>query len=260
MFDQTIRGAQTGQFVIKPGEYLPINSAGEFVRCLAATDIFKVSVNGGSAMFFAEGIEYVTPPMVEYQGFELINETASDITVLMAWGFGEFHDNRLTASGDLKVVNAAGQTLKVDDDQTQAALATLNGKTDTVKAAVDLAKLAVDAVTAALVNANSKRNALTPLSGAQYHVNAGGGTVEVVTAAANVNGILIRYAHCPGVHSSGNQQSNVRANGAYLLEGAAGPDKLSATSVRDLVLSPGINLTTHSSGLSASAYVFYQLL
>lgn len=182
MLNTNIRGAQTGSFIIPANGRIEINSAGEFVRCLEASDIFYVSINNsGSEMYFTAGIEWTTPALETYQTLVLINKTAAPITVIMAWGFGEYKDGRLTASGNLTVVNAPADKLDVDDADTQTALAALQAQTTAEFLAL----------TNLLKNDQLKRSSLTPLGASAAGCN-NVASATLVTPAANANGLIIR--------------------------------------------------------------------
>lgn len=175
--DKVIRGSQTADFTIPAGGRLPVGSQGQYVRCLAASGPFYISINGGSELFFASGIQWRADGLETYSQFDLINKSGAPVTVTIAWGFGEYTDGRLTATGNLTVVNAPATVLKVDDDESQVQLSAIATKI------TDLETL--------LKNDRLQRNALTTLQGATL-VSVINATTTVVSAAANVNGVIIR--------------------------------------------------------------------
>ena len=168
--DRITRGAQSSTFVIGAGDRVPVMGQAQFVRCLEANGPFYVSVNNGQEMYFASGIQYTAPGLEDFQEYALINKSGAPVTVTMAWGFGELTDNRLTATGNLSVINAPATKLDVDDADTQTALAS---------------------ILAMLQNDELQRKPLTTLQGATL-VSVLNATTTVVTAGANVNGVIIR--------------------------------------------------------------------
>lgn len=175
--DKVIRGSQTADWTIPAGGRIPIGSQGQYVRCLEASGPFYISINGGSDLFFASGIQWRADGLETFSEFHLINKSGAPVTVTLAWGFGEYTDGRLTATGNLTVVNAPASVLKVDDDESQVHLAAINGN--------------IADIEALLINDRLKRSPLTTLQGATL-VSVLNATTTVVTAGANVNGVIIR--------------------------------------------------------------------
>lgn len=114
--DQPIRGAQTGTFVLAAGETKTIASAGEFIRCLAATADFKIAIQGASPMYFASGLQWRAEALTQYDQIDIINDTGVFLTVTMAWGFGELTDSRLNFVGGIlqTKLDSTGNTVKID--------------------------------------------------------------------------------------------------------------------------------------------------
>ncbi len=165
-----MRGAQSSQFVIPANDRITIQGQGQFIRCLEANGVFTVSVSHGQEMYFQSGISYTSPDFEDYTEFAMINRTGVPVTVIIAWGFGTVTDNRLTATGNLFVINAPATTLKVDDDETQVQLVNIQNQQ---------------------ANRSAKRTPLTDLTNtSRFRVS--GATTTVLTAAANVNGAIIR--------------------------------------------------------------------
>lgn len=82
-------------------------------------------------------------------------------------------------------------------------------------------KTAIEAVTTALSSDDSKRTALTTLTGSTYAAQSGTGTNNVVTGGANVNGVIIRHGLVVGQSNSTNR-GQILVGGNPLLDSFAG--------------------------------------
>ena len=105
-----LRGAETTPFTIPAGGQLSIAATGEFVRCISADANFEISFNSGPKVFMASGISRRTYKNQEFSSFELYNTTGSDIDVVLAWGYGDLEDGRLTVTGALNIAQASKRT------------------------------------------------------------------------------------------------------------------------------------------------------
>jgi len=97
-----IDSADTGLFTIPANSFINIPAYGEFIGCLESDANFEVQLNNGNTFFFAGGLEY-RPPGLQIETAKLINNSGSDIDVLMAWGAGSLNDRRLTSTSPLLI-------------------------------------------------------------------------------------------------------------------------------------------------------------
>ncbi|WP_296996328.1 MULTISPECIES: hypothetical protein [unclassified Thalassospira] len=88
---------------IAAGDTFAINRQGRSVTCLSASDDLEIVIDDGSRSFFTAGIsmEFDEP----FSKVQLHNPTAGPVTFLIATAMGKVDDNRLTASGNLKVLD-----------------------------------------------------------------------------------------------------------------------------------------------------------
>lgn len=114
MTNTILRGASVKVFTIPAMDRIELNGPGEFIACLEATDKIHVSLNNGGEFIFGSGQYYRCPDLMQYQLIGIENRTAAPIVITFAWGSGEYQDRRLTATGNLQVVNPAGQNLDVE--------------------------------------------------------------------------------------------------------------------------------------------------
>lgn len=231
--DKVIRGSQTADFTIPAGGRLPIGSQGQYVRCLAASGPFYISINGGSELFFASGIQWRADGLETYTQFDLINKSGAPVTVTIAWGFGEYTDGRLTATGNLTVVNAPASVLKVDDDESQTLLTTINTN--------------IGDIESLLQNDRLKRTPLTTLLGAT-RATYNNVSPTIVSGAANVNGVIIRFLHL-GSTSAVNTSFSIGGIPLIQMRGDAdgGDPQVWLT---DLFIQPGLSISAVLSAFS----------
>lgn len=85
-----------------------IDANGVYVACLDATGDFSMAFDDSPSFPFEPGLKVDLPKGAETNGVRVINEGGADIVVTLAFGHGDFHDGRLTASGTLDVQGAAG--------------------------------------------------------------------------------------------------------------------------------------------------------
>lgn len=248
MLQGSILDAQSEEFTIPANGQLNVPIGGEFVRCLEATDNFKIAVNGGAKLYFASGMEYRPPNIDGFDSFTMYNETGTDIDVVMGWGAGDLNDNRLTASGNLHVQNVVGEKLNVDDADTQAAIASL-------EIAVDSVTAEVTAINALLQSDIDQRQALTTLAGASYAEVTTATTTTVVTAGANTNGVIIRQAMIASNNSGTTVQITVGGNS--LMYTQAG---YSCFSIQNIYVPAGNAIAIQSGGVNTKALIWYEVL
>lgn len=230
-----MRGAQSGQFVIPAGGRVPVQGQGQFIRCLEADGQFFVSVNNGAELYFASGISFVAPAFEDYTEYALINKTGLPVTVIMAWGFGEVSDNRLTATGNLFVINAPATTLKVDDDETQVKL---------------------DSVLAMMQNSKNQRAPLNTLAGATYAGGTATGTI-LSAAANNGSGVIIRRAL---LTPSGSGTTCSIAVGGNAIMRATGLTSFAFNdNIEGVFVPPGTAITANVTG-TANFDIWYEVL
>lgn len=233
--DRITRGAQSSTFVIGSGQRIPVMGQAQFVRCLEANGPFSVSINNGQELYFASGIQYTAPGLEDFQEFALINKSGGPVTVTMAWGFGELTDNRLTATGNLSVINAPATVLKVDDDESQVTLA---------------------AILAMLGNDRLQRETLTTLQGATL-VSVLNATTTVVTAGANVNGVIIRSVN---LFSGSNVTAYLQIGATKLLQTGYSSGAAVNCERMNLFIPPGNQIILSGGNTSSGGNMAYEVL
>lgn len=105
-----------------------------------------------------------------------------------------------------------------------------------------------------LKDSRLKRKALTTLEGASF-ASINNTTTTLVTAGANVNGIIIRRALCIATTVGGSGSLNVGGNSLCAVSGADYKD-----SVENVRIPAGVALAATSSSAGMSVLVWYEVL
>ena len=84
------------------------------------------------------------------------NTSGSTNNVRIEVGYGDFIDNTSTINGSIQASQPSGETYKVDDDQTQAALGDVNDKLDTANTNLGDIEADIEATNTALTATNNK--------------------------------------------------------------------------------------------------------
>lgn len=250
-----IRGAETHKYIVPVGGSVDVGASGEFVRCLSATDDFGLSINGGARMYFSANLQFRCAGTEQYNSFTLHNTGNTTLEVLIAYGFGEVTDDRIGISG----------TVTTSDTGTQAAigaLATQNGndandlknKVDAVSAAVGNAEGKIDALIALMQNDVALRKPVTTLENCSY-AGITNASTEIVSAAANVNGIIIRAAT---IATSGNT-ATLSSDGEVVSRVMGASGTAQALFIENIFIPAGRNLLANT-GSTSSVYIWYEVL
>lgn len=251
---QNIRGALSSKYTVPAGQSMPVQVAGEFVRCLEASEKFKLSISGGAAVYFDSGIQWTARSPEQFDEFIIINESANPLTVVMAWGYGEFVDNRLAVSGTIRVDNVSGDKLDVEDYYTKTFLPDIKNYADWTYNNSQALVQQADESSAYWKSRNFSPK--TPLTNASF-ASVNNATTTIVTAGANVNGVIIRHAALSSESSSGG--ATLKVNGNDLLRTTGGTAGLQNQTVRDIYVPPGWSISA-TAGAAGYVNVFYEVL
>lgn len=136
---------------------------------------------------------------------------------------------------DVAIVNAEGDKLDVFDE-------TAHGK--------------LDAILAMMQNPNSQRTGMTDLTGA-VAANVINATTVLVSAAANVNGIIIRVL---SLSSNGGQRAAVQVGSGWLIDCISNSGDSAHIVEKDIFIPAGKELTGVSGGVSGYVKIHYEVL
>ncbi|WOF73811.1 hypothetical protein QMT40_001447 [Parvibaculaceae bacterium PLY_AMNH_Bact1] len=153
------KSAGYNSFTLADGESVQIPAHAEFMRCLEATAAFEFNIDDGGWQYMAAGISYISDDPSGFETFRVRNISGADNTLVLAHGWGELRDDRLTASG----------TVNVRQTETVNVLETGDR------------------------SLSSDGGSITEVGATLYSGTPGAEPgVEVVSAAANTNGVIIR--------------------------------------------------------------------
>lgn len=201
------KDAESGKYVVEAGKSLTLNITGTFVRCLASNGDLQISINDGAECFFATGIKRSIPDMldengnqIEFKKVTLANNGNADVTVTIAYGYGDVEDTRFSVAGALPIENKAGEIIDVGLEYS-------NGSGGTKLARVFDANLAdVRNLLMGFPEANNYLpKGFLDLRGYDFF-EAKGSTTTIVTSAQNTGGYLIKLVSVANITTGGKCQ------------------------------------------------------
>lgn len=246
-FRINLSNARTGQ-----GERIPVS--GKFIRAVDASSAAaecQIALIGDFNTTYFRFVELAK--LYEGQMFDGIYvkndaQPGEWIEIVITDGPEDFDYERPTNNNigqivsDVKVINGSVSPLSVNSASADAKL---------------------DAILAMLQNKDAQRCGLTSFSDSNFADQTGNNTTEVVSAAANTNGIIIRLA---GASSSGNARFFVLVDDKVLIEsGSTGTsDAIAGTCVvKDIFIPPGLSLKVGGNATASNgrrAWVWYEVL
>ena len=236
-----------GTITISDGETYPLNVRGNFINVKSADQQFKILLDGQEELQAAQNRRFRLSENDTFNLVEIVNDSGNSLTFQLEIGFGGVESDDVSITGavsvkndatddELQVVTKAGTTLKVDDDATQTAVSALQ-----------------TAITDLLQNADDLRAPVTDLTGASY-ASANNSTNEFVSAASNVNGVMIRTLSLSGA-SNGNAQFTVGGDVVYRVAGGA-----SSAHQKNIKVPAGLACEISSNAVGWTALVSYEVL
>ncbi len=225
--------------------YAYMDITGETISCYSSDGDLKIEFdNEGSVTEFAQGVTY---PKASFRSFKLINDTASDISLIILVGNGDVLDSRLSVAGTLSVQNAAGDTLEVSG----TSLTGIETRCRNIERNIT-------------EYSGYKTGFLAPkttLENASF-ADVSNATLIVVSAVSNVSGIIIRTLHVSADHNHNGWY--VKVGDDYLLRGndsgsttVSRPDPLF---IKDIFIPSGKSLEMSVGGAQNSISMSYEVL
>lgn len=77
---------------------VPIERQSDFVACLSSTADFKIRLNNSPSAFFTAGL--TVEPIGGLESVQVVNDTATPLTVTLAFGRGNIRDSRVTLNAN----------------------------------------------------------------------------------------------------------------------------------------------------------------
>lgn len=173
---------------VPAGGSLALEVAGSFVRCLDATADFRLSIDGGAGVFFAKGTALSG---VSFAQLRVENPSASDNTVRIVAGVGEYRDDRLNIIDDavaVEVTNVAA--IEAAADQLAAAA-------DAGPVFATIADVTVGTSAGSVLAANAARRRA-------FLQNIGSTTIRIGDASVSASrGLLLRPDGAADIETAG---------------------------------------------------------
>lgn len=185
-----------GSITITNGTVHPIHRGGNFIRVREADQEFTIRLDNETELKGTSLNDIIELEKGDtFQKIEVVNDSGSDLTFQLDIGYGKISTNSVSING----------TIKTDDDETQTLLTTI----DTV----------LDNILALLKNPEELRSGFNDLSGMSYY-SCANTTTSIVTAGANVNGVIIGSLH--GTSTGGTGTFRIDGNDVFYTNGTAG--------------------------------------
>lgn len=121
---------------------------------------------------------------------------------------------------------------------------------------LDTLETSLTALEALLVNDETLRKPLTTLAGASY-ASVSGSSSTVVTAGANTNGVIIRFAQ---VVNGGSGNCSLSIDGNVVIRCDGGSAGLQREQIRDIFVPAGQAVAIQSSVAAARVHILYEVL
>lgn len=240
-------------FTIPANSSVEVNATGNRVYCEAATDRFFINVPGVQSYEMKAKRTRVLSQSLKT--FTLENRTAAPNTIELHIGYEEVQDNEVhisgSISGNVQVVNPAGQKLAVEDVQLAAANTALtNIRSSTYDTAWHLAHM--------MFQIGSGREIKTPLTTLfqTAYVSVANANSVIVPAASNPRGIIIRRAYS-------FSETTSAAYGSILVDGnklAAVSNQQAPLTLEDYYIPSGKELRIESTNAYFQINMFYQVM
>lgn len=160
---------QSYKGTVQPGDLFTIHRRGRSVAMVAASDDLEIVINDGSRSRFFAGASLSFD--IEFEKIQIYNPNGTAETFELWTAMGRVDDNRLTASGDLNVI----------DPNTGDSFAEVIAKNAEILAMMQ--------------NPDSQRSPVLE-TGDNYFYSAAVSTtpIQVISSAANLNGVIVRRA------------------------------------------------------------------
>ena len=167
----------TRSYKIAANSQVNVDITGAAIKHLRGNGDLLLSIDDKAPTDFGRGIGYPYKDTGNFTKITLINNNAFEATGTVFYGTGDIENSSMTLADAVEVINKPATKIDVDDADTQVKL--------------DSVITAVNALAPLMQNDTDKRADLTTLEGATG-VQVSNATTTVVSAGANVNGVIIR--------------------------------------------------------------------
>lgn len=239
---------QNGTITIADGETHIIRRGGNFVRVRQADQEFSIVFDEDAEVTASQNDEFTLNESDEFKFLSIINNSGGSLTFQLDIGFGKVRTNNVSINGTQKIQNANSPNDELQI-KTKAGTELVIDDAEIITAIQD----EIDGLKSLLQNDQNKRAALNTLAGASF-ASVTNSTTEVVSAAANTSGVVIRRGFTEGGSSSGAASIEVDGNRLVRSNGISGRD-----TVENYFVPAGNNIEIDA-GASAVTYIWYEVL
>lgn len=177
----TIANGQT--YVINLGE-----KSTNFLRVAQANAPFRIRLEDVYEINASAGKKFDTAPH-KFGKVEVINNSGGNLTFLLEIGTGEISSDEVVISNNVNTTDAQIPVLQV-----------------AIESALEEVEVEINDVMALMQNDKLQRKPLTTLAGAT-RASYNNATPTIVSAGANVNGVIIRWFHMGSTSAVNNSMS-----------------------------------------------------
>jgi hypothetical protein len=231
-------------FSLAAGEIYRLNRTFEGLCFLDLSGSVEMSLNDSEFTAIRGGITYKMPAGKKITSVVFREASGSaGANVTIATADGDIEDNRASFAGNLAVVNAPSpnQSIEVDTLATDPGLVALAA-----------------AIIAAMREDTLLRAPITTLAGATYSrtSDTGGTPVEIISAATNANGVIIRLAVC----KSEDGGAAWLTAGGNLICGNNLNDDILRSEIRNVFIPAGLAIVAEGDTSGEFTDVWYEVL
>jgi len=205
-----------GAITIADGDIYPLYVGGNFVSIKSADQDFTLRLDDENEYDASVNRKFRLDESDSFKKVEVINDSGNDLTFQIEIGFGDVDTNdiAINAAVGVKNADAPNDKLAVDDADTQAAIAA-------VQTEVEAVKTSNAAMLAAIQGNDTAIAPLTDFTNTSY-ATASGTSVVLATAAANVNGVIIRSLIIIGTTGLGSERAFLNYDGNEIISNVIG--------------------------------------
>lgn len=242
-------------YVLTPNQVINLNFVGDTIQFIEVSGTLDIRIDDSEASLVRQGVGYRMPenPLVpgqrlQFSRLQVIETGGEAATLTIAIAKGDIRDTRFSTTADTPIKNAAAPN--------ESILANL--------LATDAGLVALAAaINGGLQADNALRPRWTDLTGASHHQQFFVGTTTLVTAAANVNGVLILSANFAAKEPSAGgyvgESSSKIVCGTYNGTAATGTS-LAVMHVKNILFPAGLDLKCGLAGNNGVVDVWYKVL
>lgn len=234
-----------GAMTIANGATYEINlgkNSANFLRVSQANASFRIRIDDTYEISVSAGKKFNTLPD-KFGRIEVINDSGGNLTFLLEIGTGDITSDEVVLSGTSNVADAA-------------VLAAVQALDTNMQAALEEVEVEINDVMTLMQNDELLRNPLTTLSGATI-ANVVNATTTIVTGAANVNGVIIRFAN---IYGGSNVTAYLQIGAVRLINIGYTAGGCDSQTIRDVFVPAGNQIIISGGNTTSGGNIAYEVL